>query len=125
MKKIMISAVTCCLLLFPQLVSAAEAGAYDSNGVTSFFGVYEDPVEEPKEVPKEQPGNKQVNQKGNNILPATGSDHLNSYQNSGLIILLIAGIIIIKRRTKNEKTFLDSRYSANEHNALANNSERS
>ncbi|EAC9287318.1 LPXTG cell wall anchor domain-containing protein, partial [Listeria monocytogenes] len=31
MKKIMIGVITGYLLLFPQLVSAAEAGAYDSN----------------------------------------------------------------------------------------------
>ncbi len=59
----MIGVITGYLLLFPQLVSAAEAGAYDSNGVTSFFGVYEEPVEEPEEPIKEQLGNKQVNQK--------------------------------------------------------------
>lgn len=117
MKKIMIGIIAGCLLMFPQLVSAAEAGAYDSNGITSFFGVYEEPVE----PVKEQPGNKQVNQKGNNILPATGSDHFNSYQSSGLVVLLAAGIILIKRRTKNEKTFLDGRHSIDEHCSVTNN----
>ena len=121
MKKIMIGIIAGCLLMFPQLVSAAEAGAYDSNGITSFFGVYEEPVEEPEEPVKEQPGNKQVNQKGKNILPATGSDHFNSYQSSGLVVLLAAGIILIKRRTKNEKTFLDGRHSIDEHCSVTNN----
>ncbi len=121
MKKIMIGVITGYLLLLPQLVSAAEAGAYDSNGVTSFFGVYEEPVEEPEEPIKEQPGNKQVNQKGNNILPATGSDHFNRYQSSGLVVLLAVGIILIKRRTKNEKTFLDGRHSIDEHCSVTNN----
>ncbi|MGH1815554.1 LPXTG cell wall anchor domain-containing protein [Enterococcus casseliflavus] len=105
MKKIIFCIGLWCFLWFPLLISASDVGAYDSNGITSFFGVYEYPEEDEDALdvpPTEKPGNQQVNQVGNKILPATGSDHFSLYQSSGFVALLSAGFILIKRRKENE-----------------------
>lgn len=85
MKKIIIGSMLGWLFLFSATTLAAEIGAYDSNGVTSFYGVYEYPAENP-EPPVKVPGNQQFDHRGNQILPATGSDYYSTIQLTGELV---------------------------------------
>lgn len=112
MKKIIYASFALVLIFGLSITAFAEdGGEYGSNGVTSFFGVYEYPTEE-KELPKEEEiGTQQVNQQGKTTLPATGSDHLGYLQMMGAALLVI-GLVVIKRREKNEeKNIIDCRHS--------------
>ncbi|MCR1931132.1 LPXTG cell wall anchor domain-containing protein [Enterococcus gallinarum] len=109
MKKIIIGSMLGWLFLFSATTLAAEIGAYDSNGVTSFYGVYEYPAEN-SEPPVKVPGNQQFDHRGNQILPATGSDYYSTIQLTGGACLLAALVILSKRSIRNEKDFINSGY---------------
>lgn len=106
------------LFFFSATAFAAEVGAYDSNGVTSFYGVYEAP-EDPEDLedPEGQknpnvkvPGSQQNNQHGEMILPQTGSDQASYIQVAGGLCLLAALVILLKRGRQNEKGFFSNGY---------------
>lgn len=109
-----------CLLLSAPVVGSA----YESNGATSFFGEYEviqededtldkddrdrettDNDRDPSnnnERPVPEAGSQQINQDKQQVLPATGAQSYLIIQTNG-VILLVAGIAILKRRSENEK----------------------
>ncbi len=108
MKKIMHILIVICVLCLPQSVFATEAGAYESNGRTAFFGEYEYPSEEPEIPPQVLTPGGGGEQGNNQRLPQTGSDGGEAYLITGLAALLVAGIMLIKRRKKNEeKSIID------------------
>ena len=113
MKKIIIGSILGWFFFFSATAFATELGAYDSNGVASFYGVYDYPKEPEEEPvpPAKVPGNQQSNQQGEKILPATGSSHYSPLQLTGGICFLAAFIILSKRSRKNEKNSIYSGYS--------------
>ncbi|MCH4168806.1 MAG: hypothetical protein LKF42_06110 [Streptococcaceae bacterium] len=94
---------------------AEEAADYQTNGQTSFYGVYEYPDESKDDSKASSTSNgtkteiRQVNAKGQAVLIATGDNYFNSIQFLGLCILTI--IFIYLRRKNEKKLFIINKFN--------------